>query len=274
MTKMRRFGPEDKPKKSGEPLAKSNEGRYAWHACWHDDAWRGIEFMAPEIVGVYWRIILLMYRQRSALRDDDEKMAMACFTSLKTYRRAKQALIEADRIGVDEENGVVFCKRAIKQLVKDDRFRETQGKRGKFGGRPRLAVDNVMPLPIRDEGEMEGDFVGDLGGVFSGDKVAPPVENKGKQKTPGKATHTQIQKESFLAPKARPPSAAQPPRGGGARAPLKQMSVAERAAEIERFRAALEAEQEGNDGGSDGGSGATIGARKAARKKRLPGVGN
>ena len=204
------------------------ESRYSWHACWHDDAWRGIEFMPPDIVGVYWRIILMMYRHRSALRDDDETLAMACFTSVKTYRRAKKALLDADRIEIDEENGLLYCKRAIKQLVKDQRFKETQGRRGKKGGRPTLVIGNVTPFPIRDNGDLEARSGATSSRVergFSGDNSTIDIENKGKRKTPAKATHTHTHIDNL--PAAPNPEAAPPdPRAGspltGASAPPAQ----------------------------------------------------
>lgn len=239
---------------------KKDAGHYAWHACWHDDAWRGIELMPPDVVGVYWRIILLMYRKRAALPDDDATLAKVCLTSLKHYRRVKRVLIEAQRIEVDEENGLLYCTRAVKQLVRDARYREAQGRRGKKGGRPQLAIDNVVPLPVRDDGGLRADLEGDFGGDFPGDKSAPAVENIQKAKTTGKATYTYTHKESFLggaaSSRAAPKRAALPPRGGGA--PDRKAWLADQA-----VRMGL-AKQEGKDG--DGVE--APGDRKARRRKR------
>lgn len=164
----------------GKPRKKE---RYAWHACWHDDAWRGIELLPPEIVGVYWRIILLMYRRQSALPDNDATMARACFASLKVYRNAKRELLDRQRLKQDEENGLLFCPRAVKQLVHDQRFREAQSTRGKRGGRPRQ-----KPTSTRD-GHSKSD-------VFLVDNSGSTIENKRNDETPEKATHTHIDSSS------------------------------------------------------------------------------
>jgi hypothetical protein len=117
---------------SPEPVKRkrtATKGQFSHHTCWHGDAWKGILGMPPAEVGVYWRIILLTYIRRSALRDDDREIAQLCHTELKTYRRIKAALIARGRIEVDEENGILFDKRAVAELVDAGFFSEEQTER-------------------------------------------------------------------------------------------------------------------------------------------------
>lgn len=107
----------------------ATKGQFSHHTCWHGDAWKGILGMPPAEVGVYWRIILLTYIRRSALPDDDREIAQLCHTELKTYRRIKAALIARGRIEVDEENGILFDKRAVAELVDAGFFSAEQTER-------------------------------------------------------------------------------------------------------------------------------------------------
>lgn len=200
--------------------AKPKSDRYAWHACWHDDAWRGIELMPPEVVGIYWRIILLMYRRQAALPDNDREIAMVCHAPLKVYRRAKARLIEAGRIEVDEINGTIYCKRAVKQLVKDQRYRESQSKNGAKGGRPTLAIDNVISLSERDKTrtaiDLDPYLEGDL--VVSNSTPSEEKQQLTKSQTKATQTHTQIDNQTPDSKRQTPASraAAPPLRGSGA----------------------------------------------------------
>lgn len=103
--------------------------RFSHHTCWHHDAWQGLLMMPPAEVGVYWRIILLMYIRRGPLADDDRDLAHACHTDLRTYRRIKASLVERGRIVVDAENGIVFDERTVRELVDAGFFSETQTER-------------------------------------------------------------------------------------------------------------------------------------------------
>lgn len=136
--------------------------RYAWHQCWHHDAWDGILLMPPDQVGVYWRIILLMYKRRSALPDSDVELAQLCHVSTRAFRRIKAALIEAGRIVVEEDTGLLYDQRAIIELIGAERYSEAQAERAKnrWKGKPpkpRLAVDNETKGPMI--GPIKGDKV-------------------------------------------------------------------------------------------------------------------
>lgn len=240
---------------------------YHWYRRYPTRALAGMRGLNPEQKGVYGVIIDLCYEARGPLADDDMTMARACDCDVRRYRRIKAELLAKGRIVTDAEAGTLYDDKAIRELVQAEIYSQSQAERArrKPVSKP---VDKVVRLAL-----VAGDRAYDRPEL--GHMISPksPTVSLISLKENG-AKREEKKEESSLVKKARPPSAAQPPRGGGARAPLRQMSPAERMAEIERFRAALGAEQEGKDGGSDGGSGATIGDGKAARRKRLPGVGN
>lgn len=107
----------------------ATKDRFSHHTCWHHDAWQGLLMMPPAEVGVYWRIILLMYIRRGALTDDDRDLAHACHTELKTYRRIKAALVARGRIVVDAENGILYDERTVRELVDAGYFSAVQTER-------------------------------------------------------------------------------------------------------------------------------------------------
>ena len=208
-------------------MRKPKRDRYAWHQCWHFDAWNGIEGLAPDEVGVYWRIILMMYKRRSALRDDDIEMARLCETPTRTYRRIRAALIGKGRIVVDEENGLIYDERALAELVAAERFSQAQTDRAKrkWGGKterkPRLRV-------VGGKDRSESASLKQLSNNFDVTS-APVVENIEKTRCRSDANHKPEEKTSLTV--QRPPSARRPPlnRGG---APTAPMTDEERAAKL------------------------------------------
>lgn len=131
---------------------KGGDGeRFAWHACFHRDAWTGLLGLSPAAVGVYWRIILMMYIKRAALVDSDAALAHQCECDVRTYKRAKIELLAAGRIEIDDDNGLIYDKRALQELVASERLSVEQSERAKRKGKARkarlvLAVSN----PPRD----------------------------------------------------------------------------------------------------------------------------
>jgi hypothetical protein len=109
----------------------ASKDRFSHHACWHHDAWQGLLTMPPEQVGVYWRIILMMYIRRAPLIDCDREMAQLCHTDLRAYRRIKAALIERGRIVIDADNAILFDERTVRELVSSGFYSEAQAKRAK-----------------------------------------------------------------------------------------------------------------------------------------------
>lgn len=155
--KMESFDDEDKPKRNRRSATK---GRHSFHTCWHHDWWSGVIGMPPEQVGVYERIIKLMYIRRAPLRDDDKELAQLCHCDVRTYRRIKRALIERARIVHDEENGLLYDQRTIRELVDAGFFSEEQTKRAakRKGKTPALTLvderarsDAPNVVPLRDE---------------------------------------------------------------------------------------------------------------------------
>jgi hypothetical protein len=122
-----RSGKDEQPAKA----KRTSADRYAWHQCWHGDALLGVMGLSGLARGVLWTILLLMYNDQSALADDDREMARLCNESLKNYRRAKRELLAAGRIVVDEENGILYCERAIRELEAANRLSKAQSERVK-----------------------------------------------------------------------------------------------------------------------------------------------
>lgn len=144
--------------REGKPEKKRRRGtRYANHTCWHHDWWSGTLGMPPDQVGVYERIIKLMYIRRAALKDDDRELAQLFHCELRIYRRIKAALLARGRIVQDEENGLLYDERTIRELVDAGFFSEEQTARAmrRHGKTPVLTVvderarsdaTNVVPI--------------------------------------------------------------------------------------------------------------------------------
>lgn len=137
------------------PKKKARRDRFAFHQCWHFDAWSGLIELSDGEVGVYWRIILLMYMRRAALPLDRRWLANQCNIPLKVLNARLQALEEKGRIVVDTDQGLIYDERALGELVDAGFHSEAQTQRAKkrWADRPVLVVHNVAP--IRPEVEAE-----------------------------------------------------------------------------------------------------------------------
>jgi uncharacterized protein YdaU (DUF1376 family) len=220
------FDDESKPTKT----KRVKGDRYAFHQCFHGDAWQGILHLSPAETNVYWRIILLMYMSRAALSDDDAHMARLCNESLKNYRRAKAGLIAKGRIIQDEDMGLLFDERAIRELVAADRFSQEQTERvmrrweakknaPKRGGKPRVVVDNSTPKHAEV-------------GVNSRSTTPPTLaqieENQTLSGYRSDTNHIQNHKETEIEAQTSAPRTATPPlRGSGAPTEPKKQRHAE-----------------------------------------------
>lgn len=237
------FGDEGKPSKA----KRTSADRFAWHACWHGDAWLGVMELSGLATGIYWKIILRMYIKRGALADDDADMARICNESLKNYRRAKRELIAAGRIVVDEENGILFDERAIRELEAANRHSEAQTarvkKRWKDAKPPRskpvVVVDNDKPAtPSQHELCTE---VGSNSASKSISTLAPIVENIEEKLYRGDTTqtHTQIRDQPSKV-RGTPPARRSPlNRGGAPSAPDPYPPTSDPTARIEAMKRAM-----------------------------------
>jgi hypothetical protein len=220
--------PEGKP-----PRRKRSSKRFAYHECYHHDAWNGMIGMSAEEVGLYWRIILLIYIRRAALSDaDDVEIAAACHVPTKTFRRIKRKLIERGRLEWDEENHVYYDKRALEELIALGFFSQAQTERAlkrwadRTPARPRVVVDNVGPLS--DQNRVFFEESSEVLGVFS---IVSQSQTEQNQEDGGCRKHANqypIPNITLPTPSSVPARAALPPIGGGARRALGEMSAAER----------------------------------------------
>lgn len=139
MKKLDRFGEEHK----GERRKRTSADRFAWHACWHNDAWIGVDDLSAAATGVYWKLILRMYMKRAALPDNDAANARLFNVSPSVYRRLKAELIAAGRVIVDAENGLIFDDRAMRELVAAERYSDAQQERAKKRWKPARKTPKV-----------------------------------------------------------------------------------------------------------------------------------
>lgn len=218
------FGASDKPRKK----KRLSGVRFSFHNCYHGDAWQGLLLMPPDEVGVYWRIILLMYIRKAAITDNDVEMAQLCHTSTRSYRRIKASLVARGRIIVDDDHGILYDERTIKELVAAGFFSEVQTARSMkrhTATPPRVIVDNDARCdPLRDENVIPlttdiHQLLGRSSARSSAEKsvdIAPPPEAiQAPSVQSVHANHYPLTKEQANRPPERK-RAAQPPRGGGA----------------------------------------------------------
>ena len=172
------------------PSKRGKRDRYAFHFCWHHDAWDGIMLMPPDQVGVYWRIILLMYKRRSALPNNDVELAQLCHVSTRAFRRIKAALVEAGRIVVEEDTGLLYDQRAIVELIGAERYSEAQAQRAKNRwkgkpAKPRLAVDNDPKCPMIDpiKADKVGGYLAPLAEIVENFECRTDANQKPKEET-------------------------------------------------------------------------------------------
>lgn len=125
------FGPEDKPQLKRK---RGSQDRFAFHQCFHGDAWAGLLDLDDGEVGVYWRIILLMYIRRAALPLDYGWLAGQCNIPHQRARARCEALEGKGRIVIDREQRLIYDERALRELVAAERFSEAQQERAKQRG--------------------------------------------------------------------------------------------------------------------------------------------
>jgi hypothetical protein len=229
---------ENKPAKP-----KRSSKRFAYHECFHQDAWGGMIGMTAEQVGVYWRIILLNYIRKAALSDaDDVETAGACHIPTRTFRRIKSELIALGRIEHDEESRVYFDKRAIEELTRLGFFSEAQTERAlkrwaDAKKKPRVVVNNVGPLS-----EETGASFAITSQLL--DNYSPVTQNENEEKQADslcRAHANQYPIPIIDLPTSRtvPTRAAQPPTGGGSRTPDPYPPTSDPAARLAAQRKAL-----------------------------------
>lgn len=251
-----------KPVEKSKPR-KTSRQRMAYHKAYHHDIWSGLIGMPGDQVGVYWRIILLMYIRRAAISDSDIEIAQLCHEPLKNYRRIKKALIARGRIVVDEEHGILYDQRAIHELVDAGYLSEENTARAMRRWNPktppRVIVDNtarcdeLVPLAEADENKI-GEVLADVG-LKSPLKSSPSTcpssfSLVGNQtlSSPDRMqkTHAYQNPESISEPTSEKPApgpAAQPPKGGGGPGGAMDVKARRRAAEkaLEEHRRAKQA---------------------------------
>ncbi len=219
-----------KPEKKKQ---RTSQGRFAFHMCYHGDAWLGVDELSGLATGIYWKIILRMYIRRAALTDDDADLARLFNESLKNYRRAKKELLSAGRIIC--EDGLLYDERACRELVGLERYSQAQADRAKARHKgapapPRVVVDNVAPLSPTSRELLHELSTNSL--TKSDSSQASEFENIPEilcreHANPESNTHI-----TEGVPTRRAGRAAQPPSGGGA--PLSREEIERRLADQRR----------------------------------------
>lgn len=217
------FDDESKPIKT----KRMKGDRYAFHQCFHGDAWQGILDLSDAETGIYWRIILLMYMRRAALPNDRQWLARLCNVTTRSLNRTLKSLDDKGRIVIDEEMGLIFDQRAIRELVASDRFSQEQTERAiarwearksapKRGHKPRVVVSNDT-LPAREQAEMSENYC-EKNSRKSAVTSAEVEQDQSLSLYRIDANHNQnhIEKEEPKTPPPAPRAATPPLRGSGA----------------------------------------------------------
>ena len=88
-----------------------------------------------------------MYIRKAALHYDAKELAQLCHCDVRTFKRVTKSLIGRGRIVHDEENGLLYDERTIRELVKAGFFSEEQTARAmtRWNGvtPPRVVVDET-----------------------------------------------------------------------------------------------------------------------------------
>lgn len=147
--------PGRKPRKAIDP------DQYHYHKRNHMVAIVTASELKPEQRALYQTVVDYCYARRGPLPNDDVWLAKIQNCDLRVWKRVKAELLSLNRIVVDEEMGVIFDERTIRELVGDEVFSAKQAERashkGKGGGKksprtrrgpPKLTVidGNVEPL--------------------------------------------------------------------------------------------------------------------------------
>lgn len=119
------FGPDSKaPKKK-----RGSQGRFAFHASFHGDVLLGMQTLDDGERGVYVTIYMQMYQMRSALPLDHAWLARICNIPVQRLRARLASLVAKARIVVDEEQGLVYDERTMRELVAMERYNQAQADR-------------------------------------------------------------------------------------------------------------------------------------------------
>lgn len=177
MARFDRDGKTEKPKKR----RRASQDRFAFHMCYHGDAWLGVDELSCLAAGVYWKLILRMYIKRAALLDDDADLARLFNEDLRSYRRAKAELLRHGRVVVAD--GLIYDERAFRELVGLERYSDVQAERAKARWKekaenkkpPLRVVDNIAPLDASS-----AEVLRQVGAISTSPRVVSPpasVEN-------------------------------------------------------------------------------------------------
>lgn len=292
--KMERFGGADKP---APKRKRGSQDRFAFHQCFHGDALLGVALLDDGERGVYITIIWTMYQQRSALPLDYAWLARINNISVQRLRARLKALADKGRLIVDEEAGLVFDERSMRELVAAERYNQAQTDRAKTrwqekggGGKdpkPKPELRVVPPAALAELGAV-------LENVSGAEQIQPPPqpraqpraqppENHGRRKAsyeenqgPGECrahanhihNHNTPQTPQDQAQPASPGADdAQPPRGGVVLPSEVQKRRAAALAALDQLKAGAAEPAQGLEGDrSEGDQPGSIGGdRKAVR---------
>lgn len=233
---------ERKPPKSSAPADDA-----FWYKRNPSKALAGFRGLNMEQRGFYATLIELVMELRGPLPDDDVENARTFGSDLRKYRRVKAELLELERIKIEE--GALFDERAVRELVRQGLFSETQERRAKT--RWKKARGELKPKVVSIAGRRRAES--DLGltiGPTVAATVAPTVarnvdRTSNEINAPPDAREKRREEESSKGgtnpPKPRAARAALPLNRGGARerANVKELSDDERRAKLEEARRAL-----------------------------------
>lgn len=80
------------------------------------DYLNGVRDLKPDQTGIYSIIFALIYDQMGQLKDDDHFIAAHCNVGVRSYRKARDILIEKGKIFVVD--GYIYNKRAMAEIAK------------------------------------------------------------------------------------------------------------------------------------------------------------
>lgn len=165
------FGASDKPPKR----KRGSQDRYAFHQCFHGDALLGVAMLDDGERGVYITIVWTMYQQRSALPLDYSWLARINNIPVQRLRVRLKALVARGRIVIDEENGLVYDERAMRELVAAERYNQAQAERAKASWKNRPPAKAKPQLRVVAPAEV-ADIAAALANVSGGDSNQTPPQ--------------------------------------------------------------------------------------------------
>jgi uncharacterized protein YdaU (DUF1376 family) len=121
-----------------------------WHKRYHSDALTGFRPLSLEERGAYQTLLDMIYDTGGSIADNERYLAGAMNCTMGKWRKLRQALIDQDKIAIDED-GRIANFRAIEELKKAEKHSETCKESGQKGGK------NKSKLPEKDNKNRQGD---------------------------------------------------------------------------------------------------------------------